>query len=91
MSDSPQVPLDGWRRTIRTVVQALIGIASAAPVVYWAVSQQSPEAATGAAAQVLLVTGAITRLMAVPQVEEWLQRYVPWLAAQPPDRDGAAQ
>lgn len=82
----PVLPaINGWRRTIRTVFQALIGVASTAPVVYWAVTQQSPEAATGAAAQVLVVTGAITRVMAVPQVEEWLQRFVPWLAASPRD------
>ncbi|UTT40267.1 hypothetical protein NMP99_02855 [Glutamicibacter mishrai] len=41
----------------------------------------SPEAATGAAALALGIAAAITRIMALPGVEAFFQRFLPWLAA----------
>lgn len=70
-----------WRAVIRTILALIGAIASAAPLIYVAISQQSPEAATGAAAQVLAVAAAITRVLALPVVEQFLQRFLPWLAA----------
>ena len=70
------------RAVIRTVFQALVGLC--APVVYTAPGQHDPAVATGAAAGVLAVTGAVTRIMALPGVDAWLRQYVPWLAAEPP-------
>lgn len=71
------------RAVIRTVFQALVGLCALAPVVYTAASQQDPAVATGAAAGVLAITGAVTRIMALPGVDAWLRIYVPWLAATP--------
>lgn len=34
-------------------------------------------------AQALVVTGAVTRVLAIPGVDTWLRQYVPWLAAAP--------
>lgn len=70
-----------WRATIRTVLAVIIAVAAMAPVVYTAATMQSPELATGAAAAVLTIAAAITRIMALPVVEAFLQRFVPWLAA----------
>ncbi|WP_461634515.1 hypothetical protein [Glutamicibacter soli] len=70
-----------WRATIRTILAIVIALAAIAPVVYTAATMQSPELATGAAAAALTLAGAITRIMALPVVETFLQRFVPWLAA----------
>lgn len=72
-----------WRAVVRTAAQALIALAAAAPLVYSAITLQSPEVATGAGALILGVTGAVTRVMALPAVEAFLQRFVPWLSAAP--------
>ncbi len=67
-----------WRTTVRTVFQALIGLAAAWGLVVEALglSEQIPIVAAS-----LTVTAAITRLMALPVVNDWLATYVPWLAA----------
>lgn len=70
-----------WRATIRTILAVIIAVAAMAPVVYTAATMQSPELATGAAAATLTIAAAITRIMALPVVEAFLQRYIPWLAA----------
>lgn len=70
-----------WRATVRTVLAIIIALAAMAPVVYTAATMQSPELATGAAAAALTIAGAITRIMALPVVEAFLQRFLPWLAA----------
>jgi hypothetical protein len=73
------VPLSPWRRTIRTVFQALIGLAVMAPLL---VAQTGLDPAQLPwLAGVLAIAAAITRIMAIPQVEVWLQRFLPWLAA----------
>lgn len=63
-----------WRATLRTAVAFVGGGAAAAPGIYTAVTNQSPEAATGAGLMALTVSAAITRLMAVPFVNEWLTK-----------------
>lgn len=70
-----------WRATARTILAIVIALAAMAPVVYTAATMQSPELATGAAAAVLTIAAAITRIMALPVVEAFLRRFVPWLAA----------
>lgn len=76
--------LNGWRRTVRTLLQTLVALAVAAPFIYEAVTQQSTEAATGAAATVLAVAATLARVMSLPQVEDVLQRIAPWLSAHAP-------
>lgn len=71
-----------WRATLRTIFQAALGLAS-----MWALIVETiglnPEWQWVASS--LVVTAALTRLMAVPAVEEWLTRYIwtRWLAADP--------
>jgi len=63
-----------WRATVRTGLAFVVGASAAAPVLYTAVTNESPEAATGAGLTPLAVSAAITRVMAVPFVNGWLTR-----------------
>lgn len=63
-----------WRATARTALAFITGAATAAPVLYTAVTNENPELATGAGLQALAVAAAITRIMAVPFVNEWLTK-----------------
>lgn len=76
--------LNAARRTIRTAFQALIGLAAIAPLVYRAALGQDPALATGWLALALAIAAGISRVMGLPGVEIFLQRYVPWLSAKPP-------
>lgn len=63
-----------WRATARTGLAFITGAALSAPVLYTAVTNESPEQATGAGLIALSVSAAITRVMAVPFVNEWLTK-----------------
>jgi len=79
-----------WQAVVRTLLEAVLSAAAAAPLVYLSITQQDPGAATGAAAVFLGVCAAITRVMNLPVVEAWLQRFLPWLAAAPGDLERKA-
>ena len=72
-----------WRATARTVFQGLVGAASMAAPVYEAATHHDAGAATGWAATGLAISAGVTRVMALPGVNEWLQRFLPFLAAEP--------
>ena len=74
--------MHGWRRTVRTIFAVLVALAAIAPLIYRAAALAEPEDATGWLAAVLGVAAAITRVMALPAVEAFLQRFAPWLAAE---------
>jgi hypothetical protein len=63
-----------WRATARTALAYITGAALAAPALYTAVTNESPEQATGAGLLALTISSAITRVMAVPFVNECLTR-----------------
>lgn len=65
---------DSTRRTLRSAVQFGIGIAVAAPEAYQAATGQDPSAATGWVAIGLAACLAVTRIMAVRQVDILLSR-----------------
>lgn len=77
------------RATIRTVFAALVALCAMAPAVYSAATQHDAASATGAAGLALAVAGAVTRVMALPGVEAFLQAYLPFLAAEPRPTDEA--
>ena len=81
--------LNGARRTARTIFAAVVGVAAMVPLIYSAATQGDPAQATGWAAVLLAIAGAVTRVMAVPAGELWLQRFLPFLAANP-DPEGTA-
>lgn len=69
-----------WRATVRTVFQLVVGLAAVLPVLVDAAGLEETAPLLGAA---LAVSAAVTRVMAFPQVEEFLERFAPWLAASP--------
>lgn len=71
-----------WRSTVRTVFQLVIALATLAPFVAGGIYDDVDQAPV-VVVQVLTVAGTITRVMAVPQVEAFLRRWAPWLAAAP--------
>lgn len=68
-----------WRASARTVVQGIVAFAALLPLILSA----SGVPVVGWVAAVVAVAGAITRVMALPQVEDFLERYLPFLAAKP--------
>ncbi|MEV7962424.1 hypothetical protein [Oerskovia paurometabola] len=72
-----------WRTTVRTTFQAVLALAALTPFALEAVADGDPAQLGGGAVIALTVAGAITRVMAVPAVNTFLQRFVPWLAAEP--------
>ncbi|HET6874658.1 MAG TPA: hypothetical protein VFH70_07760 [Acidimicrobiales bacterium] len=80
---SPAPALSPARRVIRTVVQVALALAVLAPIVLDAVGVR--DVVIGGAS-VLAIAAAITRVMALPAVEVFLRRFLPWLAADPADR-----
>lgn len=73
-----------WRATVRTVVQALVALAAMWGLLIEAAGLD-PSAPVVAAS--VAVMGAVARVMALPQVDGWLARFVPWLAAGDTGRD----
>lgn len=73
-----------WRTTLRTTFQGIVATALLAGPVYAAATNHDPAAATGWAATGLAVAAGVTRVMALPAVDAFLARFLPFLAAAPP-------
>jgi hypothetical protein len=69
-----------WRATARTVFAAIVGLAAMWGLLVEAAGLDADGRWVAASVAVM---GGVTRVMAVPQVNEWLQRFLPWLAAEP--------
>ena len=77
-----------WRSTVRTGMQALLGLVALLPIL----------AAAGYLDTVpwllpaVPAAAGIARVLAIPAVETWVKRWLPWLSAQPPlsHQDGTA-
>lgn len=76
-----------WRTTVRSSVQLALAIASLLPFVIGGVYTDTDQAPV-VIGQVLAVAATITRVMALPQVEDFLRQFVPWLAAEPDSHKG---
>ncbi|MEV6395601.1 hypothetical protein AB0M39_12615 [Streptomyces sp. NPDC051907] len=72
---------DSTRRTLRTVVQTVLGLAAGLPLIIDAAG--IPQTASGVALALAVASGA-TRVMALPVVEALLPR---WLRAAPHSDD----
>lgn len=68
-----------WRATARTVFAGTVALLSLLPVIAVTAGVDDVQAV----AQVLVVSGAVTRVLALPGVEAFLRTYFPWLAAEP--------
>lgn len=73
-----------WRSTMRTIFQGGVALASLAPLVAagW-YDGADADTYPAAVAQVLVVSGGVTRIMAIPAVEVFLRKFLPFLAAAP--------
>ena len=76
-----------WRTTIRSGFQFVVGLAPMVPLIVHA--SGIPEGTVGVGGAIAISAG-VTRVMALPQVDLFLQRFVPWLAAAKPAGDGVA-
>jgi hypothetical protein len=72
-----------WRTVVRSVFQGLVGAAAIAPFVYQAAAGEDPARATGLLGLALGIAAGLTRVMALPAVNAFLAKYVPFLAAEP--------
>jgi hypothetical protein len=70
-----------WRSTVRTTFQALVALAVLFPILV-ETAGLDPESFPWLAGA-LAVAATVARVMALPQVENFLRRFVPWLAAAP--------
>lgn len=70
-----------WRATARTVLAALVGAAIILPEVV----EVAGIGHIGWVAGAVAAAGAVTRVLALPSVDAWLRRWMPWLAAEPPE------
>lgn len=64
-----------WRTTARTVFQAFVSLCALLPLVFADVNP------VGAVAVALGVAATVTRIMAIPAVNDWIGKYLPFLAA----------
>lgn len=78
------------RAALRTAFAVGIALCSIAPYIYAGATLGEPEQATGIIGQVLGVAAAVTRVMALPSVEQFLRRFLPFLAAAPDGITAAA-
>ena len=72
-----------WQAVLRTIVAEILALAPLAPALVDAIGLPRT---TGVGLVILTVSGAITRVLAVPGVDQWLTTRLPWLAADPPPR-----
>lgn len=85
MAVQPTQTKHPWRATARTLFAAGVGLLTLIPEVATAAHVD----ATVGVTQVLAVTGAVTRILAIPGVEAWMQQYLPFLSAAPADQPPA--
>jgi hypothetical protein len=81
---SDQVPTQSrhpWRATVRTVFAAGVALLTLLPTIAVVGHVDTVAWVT----QVLVVTGAITRILAIPGMNAWLKEYLPGLSAVPRD------
>ena len=74
-----------WRATIRTALAVVVALAAMLPAL---VAASGVDQTLAPVAGALALAAAITRVMALPAVDEFLARFVPWLAADPSAREG---
>lgn len=80
MTGSTATKADARRRTIRTMFQALLAGCALAPVI----AQEFNLPLTGGIVGGIIVgAGIVSRVMAIPAVDDFLARFVPWLTKDP--------
>lgn len=85
MGTSPQLVTYPRRRLFRSIFQFIVAVGPLAPLVYEQATQHDPGTATGLVGTMLAINAGLTRVMAMPEVEGFLQRFAPFLSATPKD------
>lgn len=80
MATAPTQVRRPWRTVARSVFQAAVAFAAMWAVIVETIGLDPSWQWVSAS---LAVTGAVTRVMALPAVDDFLARFVPWLATQP--------
>lgn len=73
-----------WRATVRTWFAIVVSFAALWPVLV----ETAGFSGEGWVATSVVVSGAVTRVMALPAVNEFIDRFLPWLAADPVEKFG---
>lgn len=68
-----------WRATARSMIIAGVALLPLLP----SIAETAGIHDIPIVARALVVTAAASRVLAMQSVETWLDRYIPWLAAQP--------
>ncbi|CAM4367620.1 MULTISPECIES: hypothetical protein [Corynebacterium] len=66
-----------WQAVLRTSLACLIGLLPILPTIAETLHIET----VPVVASTLAVTAAVTRVLALQQVEDWLRQFAPWLAA----------
>lgn len=77
MPSQPSQTKYPWRAVFRSTVASMIGLLPLLPLI----AQSLHIETVPFVASLLAVSAAVTRVLAVPGVEQWLRRWAPWLAA----------
>lgn len=73
------------RATLRTAFAALVGLCALMPIITAQLGLDADKLPWLAVP--LAIAAAVTRILAIPAVEDFLQRFLPWLSAVPSDQD----
>ena len=82
--DAPSQVRRPWRTTVRTVIAAGVGLMPLLPDI----ARELDVATVPVVASTLTIVAALTRIFAIPEVDAWMDRYFPWLSADPQEQDG---
>lgn len=77
--DAPSQVRRPWRTTVRTVIAAAVGLVPLLPDI----ARELDVATVPVVASTLTIVAALTRIFAIPEVDAWMDRYFPWLSADP--------
>lgn len=83
MNSTPTQSQHPWRAVARTALAVISALAVAAPSIVDAITNGDASRLGATGAVVLAVSGGITRVLALPGVNDFLERFLPWLAAAP--------
>jgi hypothetical protein len=87
---TPPVPTQvkqPWRTTVRSVFQFVLALATLLPFIAAGVYNDLDQA-PAVVVQILVIAATITRVMAMPRVEDFFRQFLPFLAAQPTEKVG---
>lgn len=76
-----------WRATARTVAAAAVALMPALPSIAEAAGIET----VPFVASILTTTALITRILAIPEVDDWMDQYLPGLSADPTQHKGMTQ